>query len=58
MRKRLSWFAESSLLMLFINVEFSPDIVITKRRKPDRIEKTLATKFKASLLLVKVCVRK
>ncbi|UNE80061.1 hypothetical protein IMY97_22675 [Pectobacterium versatile] len=38
--------------------EFSPDIVITKSKKPDKIEKTLATKFNASLLFVNVCVRK
>ncbi|GHK81987.1 hypothetical protein ECZU15_29190 [Escherichia coli] len=46
------------MLKLFIRVEFSPDIVITNKRKPDRIENTLATKFNASVLFVKVCVRK
>ena len=44
--------------MLLSNVEFSPDIVITNSKKPDSIENTLATRFKASVLLVKLPVKK
>lgn len=38
--------------------EFSPDIVITKSKNPESIENTFATRFRASLLFVKVCVKK
>ena len=44
--------------MLCNITEFSPDIVITNSKKPDNIENTFATRFTASVLLVKLFVKK
>ena len=49
--------ALSNALSDFEIEEFSPDIVMTSNKKPDRIEKTFATRFNASLLFVKLFVR-